>query len=424
MNQPELERTLRAAYRARTDAVTAADLHHEPPDLAAEEPETAVPSTQRMTWLPFLAAAAVVALVAATMIIVQVFGTSSDSGPRPLRFTKPTPTVTTWPGAPAGSSVALWAPSASATTRTVFLVDPTGQRTAIRTLTDAGDARLVAWSTDRTTVAIENEPAGRAPWVAILTLPTKAMTTFPLTDAERYGGFTTPDGATGVVVRGQTARVVDRRGALVSSRPATANERAAAVGTPGSISATVNGTAVTISGSKPFVVSAADGHQVTSVATPRGQACTAVRVWSPTAVLARCPSGMWAVPLDASPPTLLATPDPGVRGKDGTVDHVYQLSDLWPVDGGVFGYETPPCGADGVFVKIDAQQVPRRLSGVSGAPVGATGATLYYVQQSGGCQAPVSTYDAYTPATKMVTTLLGGSANGGTVLSALVAERE
>jgi hypothetical protein len=217
----------------------------------------------------------------------------------------------------------------------------------------------------------------------------------------------------------RVVRTVTSSGVLRSTRPALRTEgEAMSAQVGGGMSDTVNGRQVVITGGSDVTITASSGERLANLTAPEN-GCQPLRRWSEVSLLVSCSSGIWLLPLDGSAPTRLAQYLPAGQGGG------YGLADVYRVSGQLYGWEQPSCGSVWALARIGADQQPHLLPPhvgklpIYGSPLAVTDNAFYYVVSTGGCSAAkTSTLYRYAPAQHAVTVLLGGTAGGGTVISA------
>jgi TolB protein len=332
-----------------------------------------------------------------------------------------------------GWFLAEWSPPVTPAPTSLFLIDPAGGRYLIETFPASSPASaptiLAGWSGDGERALLQTQDSSSSPiTAAVLNLRTLATTQFQLASGVYPVGFTAPDGLAIIanVINGPSQANLERlslTGALELSYPASFPG-----GRPYSGSAlySPDGTEVATgtSGGIELLSNAGQSLRFLSVVDPSTGPCAAVRWWTSQELLVNCPIAneqedqLWLVPASGATPTALTANPPTPPAQGG--------SNAWQLSTGIYVTVQTGCG----------QTYPAKLqpSGQT-APVAVPGLPSSYSSTILGSQgdrlaiasgvAPIcgTTEKAllwYTPATNSVTTLLGGSVNGGTIETALM----
>jgi TolB protein len=192
---------------------------------------------------------------------------------------------------------------------------------------------------------------------------------------------------------------------------------------------TPDGALVVLGTSEGLALMGNDGTPGKELPVPgKLSACSPVRWWTSTVVLARCDDAvrlssagqLWQVPIDGTTPTALTAvnsgkgDDPGFKGDYGDVN-------AWQLPSGTFLQSIGACGT--VFLSrltSDGHTTRVNVPGVSNSVIvkGVSGDKLVLVTKA-GC-GPGTSLLAYDPAANSYTTLLGAGINGGSVGEAIV----
>jgi len=313
-------------------------------------------------------------------------------------------------------------------TATLYLVDPAGGRYPITTFPPGSTASLVDWSGDGSHALFQAvKPGSQSGGTAIsVDLRTGTQTAFPVVDGSPVGSAR-PDGTAVLVAQGRygdrpSLARVDLAGNRELSYPLGQDYKGGALPTP-------DGTQLVLGSSKGLALVGNDGTPGKALPVP-GEltACSPVRWWTPTTVLARCSDAvrfssagqLWLVPVDGTTPTALTAvnsaqgDDPGFRGDYGDVD-------AWQLPSGTFLQSLGACGT--LFlsrVTPDGHTTRVNVPGVSNSVIvdGVSGDELVLLAKA-GC-GPGTSLLTYDPATNTATTLLGPTVNGGSVGRAIV----
>jgi TolB protein len=337
--------------------------------------------------------------------------------------------LTEWAPTPRTSGADVTPGNPAATV--LFLVDPLGGRYRLATGGAVPNGDLVAWSGDGQRALFETRPGGGAsPSFTVLDVETGAVDTFAipsLAGADRMVDFTRPSGlaliadGVNVVSPAQALPVqrLDLGGVLQHSYPPIA----LASGYPATYVRIgflywPDGSQLLLASPLGWQVVTNDGRVVSSVSVPTGFAsCSPLRWWATEEVIASCAtwsgaSSLWLVPIGTGTPRQLSSDNAAL--------------DAWQLPGGVYAsvrgcVGTPCVGVAKVSPDGSAQPVdvagPAR--GQSTDLLGTAGSRLGIFAQ------PYPSPDAgllewFDPATGLVTGLLGGSVNGGSVNQALL----
>ncbi|WP_297737360.1 hypothetical protein [Mycobacterium sp.] len=348
-----------------------------------------------------------------------------------------------WSQVGPGWMLALWSPAIShrpgvkpaptepnpdTVTTTLYLVDPAGGRYPISTFPPGSDARLVDWSNDGGhALFYATKPGSLSVGTAIaVDLRNGKQVTFTVVDGSPIG-YARPDGTAVLIGKGRygegsSLQRVDLAGNQELTYPLGQDYKGGALPTP-------DGTQLVRGSSKGLALVGNDGSPLKALQVPGTlTACSPVRWWTSTVVLARCTDAapfsstgqLWQVPVDGTTPTALTAvnsaqgDDPGFKGDYGDVD-------AWQLPSGTFLQSIGACGT--MFLSRltpDGHTTRVKIPGVSDSVLvnGVTGDKLVLVATA-GC-GPGTSLLAYDPATNTYTTLLGPTVNGGSVTQAIV----
>jgi len=320
-------------------------------------------------------------------------------------------------------------PTPDKVARTLYLVDPAGGRYPITTFPAGSTAWFVDWSGDRSHALFHEIKPGSASGDTAISVDLRngKQTTFPVIKGGDPFGYARPDGTAVLTAVGRDRdrpwlERVDLAGNKELRYPVGPDYKQAALPTP-------DGSQVVLGSSKGLALMADDGTPGKTLRVP-GQltACTPVRWWTATVVLAHCEDAanisttgqLWQVPIDGSRPTALTAvnsgqgDDPGFVGDFGDVD-------AWQLPSGTFVQSVGARGAlflsrltpDGHTTRVNMPGVPN-----SGRVNGVSGDKLVLLAKAGG--GPGGSLLAYDPAANTYTSLLGPNVNGGSVAEAIV----
>lgn len=330
---------------------------------------------------------------------------------------------------PAPNQPAPSQPNPNEVTETLYLVNPAGGRYPITTFPPGTSPRLIDWSSDRGHALFDLPKPGSvsANTVISVDLRTGKQSSFARDQGSPIG-YARADG-TGVLIGESHYR--DHPGWLARVDMAGNQELAYGVAEDysGGALATSDGTQLVLGSASGLAVMSGDGVPGRRLPVPgKLSACSPVRWWTPTVVLARCGDAvrytsagqLWRVPVDGTAPTALTAvnsgqgDDPGFAGDAGDTD-------AWQLPSGTFLQSIGACGTlflsrltpDGhtTRVKIPGVSDSVRVDGVSGDKLVLTA--------KAGC-GPGTSLLAYDPAASTFTVLLGPVVNGGSVTEALV----
>ncbi len=183
-----------------------------------------------------------------------------------------------------------------------------------------------------------------------------------------------------------------------------------------------DGTALVLGTGSGLAMMGNDGRPGRALPIPESDKCEPVRWWEPGTVVAHCSGAdfgftrLWLVPTDGSAPTPLTPKNDGSEGPD--------LADLnaWKLSAGTFVQAAGGCGYvylaklndDGSTTKVDVPEVDEHRSVIVKAVVN----DQLLLQASLSCGSGESLV-SYDPSTNSTTVLLGGTVNGGGVISVL-----
>jgi hypothetical protein len=319
-------------------------------------------------------------------------------------------------------------PTSDNVTTTLYLVDPAGGRYPITSFPTASTARLVDWSGDGShALFYATQRGSRSDGTAIaVDLRNGNQTTFPVVDGGPVG-YARSDGTAVLIGKGHypdrpSLQRVDPSGNQELTYPLGPDYKGGALPTP-------DGTQLVLGSTKGLALMGNDGTPGTVLPVPgKLTACSPVRWWTSTVVLARCSDDdrfsstiqLWQVPVDGTTPTALtavnsgAGRDPGFKGDLGDTD-------AWQLPSGTFLQSIGACGT--VFLSRltpDGHTTRVKVPGVSDSVIveGVSGDKLVLIAKA-GC-GPGTSMLAYDPAANTYTTLLGPTINGGSVTQAIV----
>jgi hypothetical protein len=289
---------------------------------------------------------------------------------------------------------------------------------------------LAGWSGDGERALLESQASSRPITAAVLNLRTLATSQFELASGVYPVGFTAPDGHAIIanVINGPSQANLERlslTGNLDLSYPASFPG-----GRPysGEVLYSPDGTELAAGtlGGIELLSNAGRGLSFLPVTDPSTGSCTPVRWWTAQKLLVGCGISsttqgeqLWQVPTSGATPTALTAnpPDPQDQGD----------MDAWQLSTGLYVTDLTGCGQTYVAkVQPSGQTAPVAVPGLpssdnSSTILGAQGDRLAIA--SGVAPICGTTEKAllwYTPATNSITTLLGGTVNGGTIETALM----
>lgn len=311
---------------------------------------------------------------------------------------------------------------------TLYLVDPAGGRYPIATFPAGTTAEVVDWSGDRSHALLQADRPGSVSdhTVTSVDLRDGKLTSFSVVDGGSIG-YARLDGTAVLIGKGHhpgqpSLERVDLAGNRELTYPVGQDYQGGALPTR-------DGTQLVLGSSKGLALMGDNGTPGKALPVP-GEltACSPVRWWTPTVVLARCTDAvrhsssgqLWRVPIDGAAPVAVTAvnsaqgDDPGFKGDYGDTD-------AWELPSGTFLQSLGACGsvflsrltADGhtTRVKIDGVSDSVRVDGVSGDK-------LVLVAKA-GC-GPGTSLLIYDPVANTHTALLGPTVNGGSVGGVLV----
>jgi hypothetical protein len=348
-----------------------------------------------------------------------------------------------WSQVGPGWMLALWSPAIShrpgekpapdeptwdTVTTKLYLVDPAGGRFPITTFPTGSTPRLVDWSGDRSHALFHVvKPGGVWGGTAIsVDLQNGKQATFPVTKGGGPIGYARPDGTAVLIGKGHygeraSLERIDFTGKQELVYPVGDDYKGGAIPTP-------DGTQLVLGSNKGLALMGNNGTPGKTLPVPgKLSACSPVRWWTATVVLANCDDPvhfsstgqLWQVPVDGTTPTALTAPnsgqhDPGFGGDLGDVD-------AWQLPTGTYLQSVGACGT--MFLSRltpDGHTTRVNVPGVSSSVLvnGVSGDKLVLVAKAGcGGGTSLLTYD---PAANTYTTLLGPTVNGGSVAGAIV----
>jgi hypothetical protein len=322
-------------------------------------------------------------------------------------------------------------PDANKVTTTLYLVDPAGGRYPITTFQPGFTAWLVDWSGDRSHALLRATKSGSLydETAIAVDLRNGNQTTFPIADGGPIG-YARPDGMALLIGKGHypdrpSLQRVDLSGKQELTYPVGPDYKGGAL-------PAADGTQLVLGSTKGLALMGNDGTPGKELPVPGNlTACSPVRWWTPTVVLAHCSDTdrfshtgqLWQVPIDGTTPTALTAvnsgggSDPGFNGDLGDTD-------AWQLPSGTFLQSIGGCGT--VFLSRltpDGHATRVKVPGLSNSVVvnGVSGDKLVLVAKA-GC-GPGTSLLAYDPAANTFATLLGPAVNGGSVTEAIVFPR-
>lgn len=333
-----------------------------------------------------------------------------------------------WAQVGPGWFLAEWSPPATPAPATLFLIDPAGGRYLIETFPASSPAStptiLAGWSGDGERALLESQGSSKPVTAAVLNLRTLATTQFELASDVYPIGFTAPDGLAIIanVINGPAQANLERlslTGNLELSYPASFPG-----GRPysGEVLYSPDGTEVAAGTSGGIELMSNTGQVLNflSVTDPSTGSCSPVRWWTPQELLVGCGIGniqgqqLWQVPTSGATPTAL-TANPPAPQDEGDMD-------AWLLSTGLYVTDLTGCGQSYVAtVQPDGLTAPFAVPGLpssdnSSTIVGSQGDRLAIAAGVAPvCGTTTTTLLWYTPTTNSVTTLLGGTVNGGTI---------
>lgn len=324
--------------------------------------------------------------------------------------------LATWSTSPAVGAGAVTPP------QTLFLLDPQGGRYSLGSAPKTGV--LTDWSGSGTDALflVPTTPAATGTigyGAVVVNLRTGTTTRFSVGAEVAMDGvqFAKPEG-TAVVVSGPQVRRYGLTGGLEESYPTSIPGAAGSTTTGGAFVETPTGAELGLSGSGGIDVMSNGGKALRFLGPPPGDGqCIVDGLWQATSVLESCGAQLWAQPLSGGAPVRVASSSTGTT-----------LIDAWMVGTQVVA-EAGACGTTWLEAAnpggtLSTVTVPDVSAGGSVQPVGAQGAQLAAVLRP-GCDGGSSgqqdtTLAWYDPGSNVVTPLLGGLAEGGTVDAAVL----
>jgi TolB protein len=319
-------------------------------------------------------------------------------------------------------------PDADKVTTTLYLVDPAGGRYPITTFQPGSTARLLDWSGDRShALFYATKPGSLYDETAIaVDLRNGNQTTFPVVDGGAIG-YGRPDGTAVLISKGHypdqpSLQRVDVSGKQELTYPVGQDYTGGALPIP-------DGTQVVLGSTKGLALMGNDGTPGKALPVPGNlAACSPVRWWSSTVVLASCSDTerfshtgqLWQVPVDGTTPTALTAVNSG-NGRDPGFNGDLGDTDAWQLPSGTFLQSIGGCGTAFLSrLTADGHTTRVKVPGVSDSVIvdGVSGDKLVLVAKA-GC-GPGTSLLAYDPAANTFTTLLGPTINGGSVTQAIV----
>jgi TolB protein len=333
-----------------------------------------------------------------------------------------------------GWFLAEWSPPVTPAPTTLFLIDPAGGRYLIETFPASSPAStptvLAGWSGDGERALLKTQDSSGPMAAAVLNLRTLATTQFELADGVYPVGFTAPDGLAIIanVFSGPSQARLERlslSGNLELSYPTSFPG-----GRPysGEVLYSPDGTELAAGTSGGVELLSNDGQSLRflSVADPSTGSCSPVRWWTRQELLVGCGISsttpgqqLWRVPTSGATPTAL-TANPPAGQDQGDMD-------AWLLSTGRYVTDLTACGQTYLAeVQPDGQTAPVAVPSLpasdnSSTVLGAQGDRLAIASGVAPiCGTTMNTLLWYAPSTNSVTTLLGGTVNGGTIETALM----
>ena len=337
-----------------------------------------------------------------------------------------------------GWLLATSSPAAETAATTLYLVDPAGGRYPITTFPSSNGQppELVDWSRDGSRALLKTGDTK----AILVELRTGKQTTITVSGSPR---FARPDGKAILVSSGgdgngpATLKRVDPAGKQQLTYPTDK------LGSSfnGRYLTTPDGAQLVLGTDNGMVLVSNDGVVGRRLPSPMpGAACSPVRWWTPTVILASCtvhpadpyttsavPTQLWQVPLDGATPTALTAVNPG-DGSDPAWGGDFADSDGWQLPSGTYLQSSRSCGPRFLSrLTPDKHTTAVTVPGVDGHPTGGAGvigvdgtALDLLAVTTPGCTGRdrQSLLLRYDPAANTSTVLLGPSVNSGTVLSA------
>jgi hypothetical protein len=369
-------------------------------------------------------------MAAIALSITPAIANASPATDLPWADVGPGWTLATWsPAAPhmPGNLPAPGEPTAETSSEVLYLVDPAGNRHAVKTFPVGETPRLLDWSGDGGHALFGREyPAPDT--VTLVDLHTGAESTI---DVHGYAQFTKPDGKALLVStyrdddKPGTLKRVDLDGHLQQTYPT--EKLGETIRYTGSHIESPDGTQLVLGTDTTLMVMNNDGTNIRALAEPpmRNAQCRPVRWWTADVVLAHCElnrssaSQLWTVPLDGSAPTALTAFNSGQGDAPGFTS---DLGDgiAWQLPGGTYLQSAGACGTmflsrltpDGHTTRVNVPGLHDsvRVAGVNGDKLDLLGKV--------GCGGTDSLV-AYDTVTNSSTVLLGPPVNGGGVTEAI-----
>ena len=320
-------------------------------------------------------------------------------------------------------------PTSEEATATLYLIDPAGNRYPITTFPAGSTFRMVDWARDGSHALLYAHRPGVLSGGTVISvdLHNGQQSTFPVVDDGPIG-YARSDGTAVLIGHGRysdspaSLERVDLTGKRELTYPVGNDYKGGALLTP-------DGMQVVLGTTTGLSVMGNDATPGRTLPVPaKLTACSPIRWWSPTVVLAYCmdpvhyspASQLWQVPIDGSTPTALTAvnsgheDDPGFGGDFGDTD-------AWPLPSGTFLQSIGACGT--IFLSRltpDGHTTRVNVPGVSSSVEvsGVSGDNLVLLAKA-GC-GPSTSLLTYDPAGNTVTVLLGRPVNGGSVAEAMV----
>jgi hypothetical protein len=329
-----------------------------------------------------------------------------------------------WHSVGAGWVLGTVAPSESINAaETMYLASPSGQRYKVGAVPPG--TYLVDWSAATMDALFVDQPTnGTKATIYVVNLKTGKGSAFYVYSGDGYISlsFTRPSGQ-GILVQstpsGSGYLPLQRYSLTGARQECYPNSFPGAGSGSQGFTESPAGPDVVLDTLNGLVVMSNGGAPISFLAPPNGfNSCTALNWWTSQSVLATCSSQstteLWALPLSGAKPTQLST-----KGQSST------FLGAWRVAGKTYAQEAA-CGSSwlerlntsGTGTQL---LIPGAASAGNVEPLGTYRSKLPLLV-TGGCDGHTSfaKIDWYNPAANTVSTVLGGPAGGGFVISALL----
>ena len=385
---------------------------------------------RRLAMAGLMVTAAVTA-AQATAAHASIAKETSTTGCGPTYSTRMTLGQSSWPGAsvPWHSVGAGWvlgtvAPSETVNAaETMYLASPSGQRYKVGAVPSG--TYLVDWSAATMNALFVDQPTnGTKATIYVVNLKTGNGNAFYVYSGDGYIGlsFTRPSGQ-GILVQstpsGSGYLPLQRYSLTGARQECYPNSFPGAGSGSEGFTESPAGPDVVLDTLNGMVVMSNGGTPISFLAPPSGfNSCTALNWWTSQSVVATCSSQsateLWALPLSGAKPTRLST-----KGQSST------FLGAWRLGGRTYAQEAA-CGSSWLErLNTNGTGSMLTIPGAANAgnvePLG-TYASKLPLLVTGGCDGhtPFAKIDWYNPAANTVSTVLGGPAGGGFVISALL----